>query len=120
MMTITDERVFFPEKMSERVSKEILALYADPRWLSESCTAQMWTAHLMAVELIERRERERWRALSEEPRIGIDVVLNTNHGLRFAIFLATGFRIFGKGKESDIADTFRILQWRPLPEPPDA
>ena len=55
-MTITDERVFFPEKMSERVSKEILALYSDPRWLSKSCTALMWTAHLMAVELTERRE----------------------------------------------------------------
>jgi len=58
-MSVTDERVFFPEKMSERVSKEILALYSDPRWLSKSCTALMWTAHLMALELTERRERER-------------------------------------------------------------
>ena len=56
-MSVTDERVFFPEKMSERVSKEILALYSDPRWLSKSCTAQMWAAHLMALELTERRER---------------------------------------------------------------
>src|SRR3990167_530726 len=57
-MTVTDERVFFPEKMSERVSPETLALFSDPQWIGEGCTAQMHVAHLMAVELTERRARD--------------------------------------------------------------
>jgi len=57
-MTVTDERVFFPEKMSERESPETLALFSDPQWIGEGCTAQMHVAHLMAVELTERRARD--------------------------------------------------------------
>ena len=72
-MSEQDERAFFAQalkiteeavmeqtaRMNERVSKEALTLLADPQRIREGCTAQMWAAHLMALELTERRERER-------------------------------------------------------------
>jgi len=71
-MSEQDERAFFAQalkiteeavmeqtaRMNERVSKEALTLLADPQWIREGCTAQMWTAHLMALELLERRARD--------------------------------------------------------------
>ena len=106
--------------MSERVSKEALALFADPQWIREGCTAQMWTAHLMALELTERREQERWMedelASIAETAQPVD---DEDTGLRSYMVINIR-RIIEADQEKWLKLIQRVRDRKFLHEPPDA